>query len=276
MLRALLATNLIVALIALVNALQQGNTRVATNAGFSIIAGLALWWAVTLSRIWPLVIVVGTASAVFGSLNGQPWVGLLVAFGFASLAGWYLSRPMVAASSVKPAEGVDAGAQQDVDAFVTMGYSLAGTISFEVARTKTVRANLMIGPGGDRYAVVTDLVLVIISVFGSKTLVSRNSAMASLLPSALANDLQGASAGELARSHQAALDLLAEHGLTPDRIDTSSLVETHMEREKQSIAAAAGTAKQRLQASLRSGAGEGPLTESATAHERLLAWQAQV
>ena len=74
---------------------------------------------------------------------------------------------------------------------------------------------VMAGPQSDRLAVVTDKVLQITSRFGSRSLVTTNSAVAPVPADILRQHVDGGP-GDLVRAHGAAVTLLDRHSIHPD------------------------------------------------------------
>lgn len=74
---------------------------------------------------------------------------------------------------------------------------------------------VMAGPQSDRLAVVTDKVLQITSRFGSRSLVTTNSAVAPVPADILRQPVDGGP-GDLVRAHGAAVTLLDRHSIHPD------------------------------------------------------------
>jgi hypothetical protein len=226
---------------------------------------------------WLTTLLLAVAAFVCGVLVGHPFVGVVAAV---ALAGWLVlgsSRLQLDPSSVQPLEStaVDPEAAEHAAAFEALAFEQAGALSFVPAPGKTVIETLLIGPEGDRYAVVTDLVLNVVSSFGGRILVTRNSALATVPPDVLGNDLRGATPAELAAAHERALEILAARGLTPDRIRPEHLVEAHVAFERRCIEwATAGAGRRVVQSFFSSGLGAGALDETSASGRRIDAWLA--
>jgi len=127
------------------------------------------------------------------------------------------------------------GAGNFVQQFSAAGFRPCGGYRFHTAG-KTVVMTVMAGPQSDRLAVVTDKVLQIASRFGTRSMVTANSAVAPLPPDVLRQHVAGGPV-ELVRAHDAALTLLERHSIRPDVFasDTEAL---HAVREMEERALA--------------------------------------
>ena len=125
------------------------------------------------------------------------------------------------------------------------------------------------------YAVVTDLVLDVISTFGRRWFSTRNSASAPLPPEYLSNDLRGAEPNELVDAHRRGLEILGARGLTPDPISREQLLETQLSSERRCTEwALRGPRARAAKALLDSGVGQGELDEGPSSLRRIDAWLA--
>jgi hypothetical protein len=173
-----------------------------------------------------------------------------------------------------PEPAVDPEAEGCVAAFEALGFEQVGAYAFDPEPEHTVVATLLLGPTRDEYAVVTDLVLNVVSLFGPRLLITRNSASMSLPPEYLANDLRGAAVDELVESHRRGLELLRARGLTPGEIDGEGLVELQLSLERRCIDWGVRSRGKVLHALVRTGVGHGTLHERASG-QRIDAWLAQ-
>lgn len=227
------------------------------------------WLRMLLYALMPVVVFAIFGYAVFGALLGAVFAVSLVLFAVRDLR----SVP----STLRALEGpaVDPEAAVHVAAFEELGFEQAGAYAFDPVRGKTVVATLLVGPERDEYVVVTDLVLVLTSLFGARVFLTRNSASASLPPEYLSNDLRGAEPRELADAHRRGLELLAARGLVPEPIDAEQVVKIQLEVERRcSEWALLGSGGRAAKALLNSGLGEGELDESPSSVGRIDAWLA--
>lgn len=216
----------------------------------------------------PLVILAFTA---VGWLLDQPVIGLAVGVAFSVYA--------VASSRKLPADftsdtvvetvpnAVGVGAEGFVEEFVRLGYRQVGAFTFRTQGHEIVES-IMIGPAGDRYALVTDAILAITSRFGSRSLVTRNSALSRMPPDMLDNPLQGGSPHELDACHSEALALLAPHA-EAERIDAKAVTALAIDDEKRSIDWARSL---RTHLQPGGGAGHGPLASHPSAQQLITGW----
>jgi hypothetical protein len=116
-------------------------------------------------------------------------------------------------------QAVMAGAEKLVQQFSGEGFTIIGGYRFSFGG-KQVVLTMMLSPGRDRVAVVTDLVQYVVSRFGSRTLVTGTSGVAPLPPGVLRQVVAGGSPAELLRAHAAALTLLDRESLRPDAFAT--------------------------------------------------------
>jgi hypothetical protein len=108
---------------------------------------------------------------------------------------------------------VMAGAEDFVQQFSDEGFRPCGSYRFHTAG-KAVVMTIMAGPQSDRLAVITDKVLQISSRFGSRSLVTTNSAVAPVPADILRQHVDGGPV-DLVRAHGAALTLLHRHSIRP-------------------------------------------------------------
>jgi hypothetical protein len=167
-----------------------------------------------------------------------------------------------------PDDAVGVGAEEFVRTFRELGYHQVGALSFRVFGFDVIET-LMIGPNADRYAEVTDAAINVVSRFGHRTLLTRNSGMTALPPGVLASDLRGADPRELDSAHDRGIEEVSPW-VSPDRIERDDFVERAIEEERRSLAWAR-TQGRRLVAST-SGLGSGPLWERSDRATAIAAW----
>jgi hypothetical protein len=128
------------------------------------------------------------------------------------------------------------GAEQLVDQFCAEGFYVLGAYRFQTGGNPVV-LTVMIGAQRDRLAVVTDKVWQIASRFGSRSLVTTNSAVAPLPADVLRQLVSAGRPADLVHAHDTALALLDDHSHRPDRFasDTEAL---HAVREMEERALA--------------------------------------
>ena len=128
------------------------------------------------------------------------------------------------------------GAEELVQQFAAEGFRTLGAYRFQ-SGGKLVVVTVMAGPQRDRVAVVTDKVWQVASRFGSRSLLTTNSAVAPLPADILRQHLSGDRPAELVRAHESALTLLQDHSCRPDRF-TSDTEALHAVREMEERALA--------------------------------------
>jgi hypothetical protein len=253
-----------------------GDVRAAVVS--SAVAVLFLVAAATgpLRLLWLTVLLYALIPVLVGSAFGHPVIGALVG---AVVAGGALLNAVrglrAVADTLRPLEiaTVDPEAAGHVAAFEALGFEQVGAYAFDPVPGKTVVATVMLGPRRDEYAVVTDLVLDVISTFGPRWLLTRNSASAPLPPEYLSSDLRGAEPNELVDAHRRALEILGARGLKPDAISREHLLETQLSSERRCTEwALLGPRARAAKALLDSGVGEGELDEGPSSARRIDAW----
>jgi hypothetical protein len=248
----------------------------------AVVAAIPLLYAVNvlvapLRLFWLALLLNGLIPALVGYLLGYPVLGVLVGVG---VAGWLALSAVRGVQAVPdtlrplPEPAVDPEAEGHVAAFEALGFEQVGAYAFDPGPDLTVIATLLLGPRRDEYAVVTDLVLNVVSVFGPRLLITRNSASMSLPPEYLANDLRGAAVDELVESHRRGLELLRARGLTPEEIDGEGLVGLQLSLERRCSDWGVQRRGKVLHALVRTGVGHGTLDEHASG-QRIDAWLAQ-
>jgi hypothetical protein len=148
------------------------------------------------------------------------------------------------------------GAEELVQQFSAEGFRTLGAYRFQ-SGGRLVVLTVMAGPQRDRVAVVTDKVWQVASRFGSRSLLTTNSAVAPLPADILRQQLSGGRPAELLRAHESALTLLHDHSCRPDRFtsDTEALhaVQEMEERALAFIGKGALTSAWRIQTAPASG-----------------------
>jgi hypothetical protein len=184
---------------------------------------------------------------------------------------WLRSRPQVpSVSSLTPifTDEVMPRAATFVAELTDRGWEHVGGYAFQTGRTP-VTAAVLLHPEGDRYAAITDMVYAIESRFDdARVLLTINSGRASLPPFYLTNVVK-ASPADLAASHQQALELLAERGLTPLPLDPEAVVEEALASEVETLEWSARHGNGGL---FNFGGGAGELDGSAISATRIETW----
>lgn len=232
-------------------------------------------WSLRLRMLWVTAMLMSIALVASGYVLGYPLLGALAAVLAVGWIALQVGRVVVDPTTLRRLESdpTDPGSAMSIAEFEALGFERIGALSVDPIPGKTVIANVMLGPRDDRYAVVTDLVLDVVSTFGERWLITRNSATVALHHECLANELRGAAPTELAEAHQSALHVLAAKGLAPDRIRTERLLEAHLELERRSLGQLEGHRLRRtFDAFFDSGLGSGPLDESPASQRRIDAW----
>lgn len=211
------------------------------------------------------------AFTAVGWLLDQPVIGLAAGVAF-SVYGVVSSRRLPADLTSDTvvetaADAVGEGAEDFVGQFVQLGYRQVGALTFRTQGHEIVES-IMIGPEGDRYAMVTDAILAITSRFGSRSLVTRNSALSRMAPEMLDNPLQGGSPAELDTCHSEALALLAPH-IRPEVVDAKAVTALAIIDEKRSIDWLRSLRTHLLPGG---GAGGGPLASHPSAEQLIDGW----
>lgn len=127
---------------------------------------------------------------------------------------------------------MDPEATEHVAGFEALGFAPVGAYAFDPEPGRAAAVTVLLGPKADEYALVTDLVLDVVSIFGSRLFITANSAAAALPSEYLSNALRGADPDEIVRAHRRGLELLAAQGLAPDPIDRERLLEIQLSLER--------------------------------------------
>jgi hypothetical protein len=108
-------------------------------------------------------------------------------------------------------------AQQDVDDYLRRGFSLVGSSDVATGGHDTIFSYLL---SADRrtYAVATDKVRCVTSAFGERVMVSISHAATPVPPLELRQRVVTRGVDELLVAHEAALAVLAGHGVQPDSL----------------------------------------------------------
>ena len=157
-------------------------------------------WSVRLRMLWVTAALISIALVVVGYAEGHVLIGVLAAVAVVGWIAFQVGRTTHDPTTLRrlDTDAADPGAATSIAEFEALGFGRIGALSFDPLPGKTVIATVMLGPQPDRYAVVTDLVLDIVSTFGARELVTRNSASIVLQHRCLVNDLRGAAPTELA------------------------------------------------------------------------------
>lgn len=221
--------------------LYLGDMRGAVAAVIIAVSALTFWRARNgdprfRRRYWLGLALLGTAAVILGFPIGVVAGSLAAFFVLQVLLNAVVARK-VGRITLEPLDQalVMAGAETFVQQFSAEGFHVCGSYRFRTAG-KTVVMTVMAGPQSDRLAVVTDKVLQITSRFGSRSVVTANSAVAPVPADILRQHVDGGPA-DLVRAHGAAVTLLARHSIHPDVFasDTEAL---HAVREMEERALA--------------------------------------
>ena len=257
----------------------RGDLRPAAACLLAPLLYLAAALTAPLRQLWLQAGLRALIPVVVGVLLGYPLVGAAIGIALAVLLTLGAVRSVRGQDwetlrALEPNE-VDPQTAGHVAAFEALGFQQVGAYGFEPDPGRTVVVIVMIGPQGDRWAAVTDVVLEVSSTFGKRVLVTRNSAKSSLPGEFLTNDFRGAEPAELADAHGRALDVLRTRGLEPNPIESARLVELQLALESRCVEWSVRRSRRRvLHDVLESGLGSGQLDASAPALARIEAWLA--
>lgn len=167
----------------------------------------------------PLMVVVGAAIALF-------ILQLVANVVVARTVGRITLAPLA-----DPA--VMTGAEELVRQLSSEGFRLIGGYRFHTGG-KPVILSVMIGPERDRLAVVTHKVWQAVSRFGTRSLLTTNSALSPLPADVLRQHVVDGGPPEIVRAHDAALTLLGRHSHRPDVFadDTAALEAVQLMEER--------------------------------------------
>ena len=264
---------LLVGLVAATLVAWVGEARLALVALAVPLVYLAAVLVTPFRIFWLTILLYSLIPALAGYLLGFAVLGVVAGL---AVAGWIVLGAMrglrVVPATVRPLEAVtvDPEAAEHVATFEGLGFEPVGAYAFDAEPGRSVVVTVLLGPKGDQYALVTDLVLDVVSIFGSRLFITANSAVAPLPPEYLSNALRGADPDEIVRAHRRGLELLAAQGLVPDPVDRQRLLETQLALERR---CGEWTLRNGLVQSLfGSGLGSGPLDESPSSNRRIAAW----
>lgn len=258
-------------------AFARGYPGIGLTVVLMVCAYVAVVWSVRLRMLWVTAVLMTFAFVASAYALGRPILGIVAAV---LVVGWLAVR--VGGVAIDPTtlrrldtDDADPGAIVNIAEFEALGFERIGALACDLVDGRTVIENVMTGPRSDRYAVVTDLILNVISTFDGRLLTTANFAFVNVLPERLVNELRGATSTELADAHQTALDVLAASGLAPDRIRAEELLEAHIELERRAIAQLERSRLRRtLNAFFGSSLGSGSLDGSAASRRRIDSWLA--
>jgi hypothetical protein len=257
-----------------------GEIQSAISAGFVGTGSILLvTWARGLpGREWA-----ATAMLFVGiALVGSPVFALAILAAAVGLQVW-LSRRMRSRLSTEferlDAAEVMPGAEEAVAAIEAAGFRRVGALGSDVPQmrgTRRVVASVLTGPDGDRFAVATDRIVEVASRFGERWLLTIDRGLTPVAADKLRQVVARAAPAELPRAHQAALELLAEKGVTPDRLaDDEETVDAALELERSAIAYVAGLSMARtLGIETRRNSSEPMLRDDERSRRRVDEWLA--
>ena len=200
--------------------LYLGDPRGAVAAVIIAASALVFWRARdgdprSRRRYWFGLGLLGTAAVILGFPVGAVAGSLAALFVVQLLLNAVVAR-RVGRITLEPLDQplVMAGAETFVQQFSAERFHVCGSYRFRTAG-KTVVMTIMTGPQRDRLAVITDKVLQITSRFGSRSLVTTNTALAPVPADILRQHVDGGPA-DLIRAHDLAVALLDRHSIHPD------------------------------------------------------------
>ena len=231
----------VAALVASAMLLYLGDTR-GSVAAVVVAASALISWRTRAGdprlrrRYWLGLGLVGIAMVILGFPIGVVAGSLAALFVLQLLLNAVVARK-VGRITLEPLDRplVMAGAEDFVQQFSAEDFRPCGGYRFRTAG-KTVVMTVMAGPQSDRLAVITDKVLQISSRFGSRSLVTTNSAAAPV-PADILRQHVGGGPVDLVRAHAAALALLDRHSIRPD-VFASDAAALHAVREMEERALA--------------------------------------
>jgi hypothetical protein len=258
-------------------AFARGYPLVGVIVILMVCAYVSAVWSVRLRMLWVTAVLMTFAFVASGYAIGRPILGIAAAVLVVGWLAFRVGRVVIDPTTLRrvDTDEADPGTTASIAEFEALGFKRVGALAVDPVPGKTVIANLMIGPREDRYAVVTDLILDVISTFDGRLLTTANWAFVNVQPERLANVLRGATPTELADAHQTALDLLAASGLAPNRIHAEELLDAHLELERRLIARFERSRLRRTYyAFFGSSLGSGPLDRSPASQQRINTWLA--
>jgi hypothetical protein len=274
--RSIAVATLLVGLVAAALVAWLGELRLALTASAVPLVYLVAVLVTPLRIFWLTILLYALVPALAGYLLDYAVLGLVAGAG---LAAWMVLGAMrglsAVAATIRPLEAVtvDPGATEHVAAFEALGFEPVGAYAFDPEPGRAVAVTVLLGPNADEYALVTDLVLDVVSIFDSRLFITANSAVAALPPEYLSNALRGANPDEIVHAHRRGLRLLAAQDLTPDRIDRERLLETQLLLDRRCSDWSLRDRRARvLQSLFASGLGSGPLDEGPSSRQRIEEW----
>ena len=255
--------------------LSHGHPRLVLLVVLTTALFLATVWSIGLRLGWLTALLLASTALILGILAGTPILGAIAAI---VLVAWIAlgSQRRLDPAGLTPLEALPEAlgeASENVAASEAIAFERVGAISFDHGSGRPVVGVVLLGPGADRYAVVTDLVVAVQSVFGHRVLLTQNSGVVPPPPECLANHLHGADVAELAAAHERALAVLRSRGLTPDRLSAERHVDLHVAVERRALDWYNGRrGPGRIGVLFSSGKGAGPLDEGDASERRIDAW----
>lgn len=139
---------------------------------------------------------------------------------------------------------------------------------------KRVTASVLVGPDGDRFAVVTDRMSDVVSRYEGRWLVTTSSGLVPVPEHILRQLVVQGNPSELATAHEAGVELLAERGFTPDRFAADAdVLEAARALEWDSIRFASDSkTKSALRIETRGKGGDPVLADDDRSRRRIDAW----
>jgi hypothetical protein len=169
--------------------------------------------------------------------------------------------------------GVMLGAEDLVRQFSAEGFRIIGA---HCATGQAAIVTVMIGPGSDQLALVTDRVWEVISWFGGRPLVTINSGIAPMPPDVLRQQIAGGAPRQIVRAHGAALTLLERRALRPDVFTVEGdALEAVLALERRVLdVIATATLRTAVRIEMRIPYHTRPLADDPASQDRITAWLA--
>jgi hypothetical protein len=254
--------------------LFAGELRLAVSA--ALVGGGAIL-LVTWARGFPAREWIATALLFTGiGLVGSPFFALVLLAAAVGLQWWLRRRLRERLSAaLEPAgDAVMPGAEEAVAAFETAGFRRCGAFGSQGAEPRVV--SVLAGEGGDRFAVVTDRTYEVVSRFRDRRLLTIDRGVGPAPPHTLRQVVGRAGPAELAAAHQAALAILGERGLEPDRLaNDDAILEAALDYERSAIASVTGLGLgEELRLALRRKTSDPPLRDDERSRRRIDDWLA--
>jgi hypothetical protein len=225
-------------------------------------------------RIWLGLGLLGIGLTILGFSIAVVAGALLALFALQLVANVVVARN-VGRIRLEPLDhpAVMPGAEDLVQQFSAAGFRAVGAYRFRVAG-RPIILTVLIGPERDRIAAVTDKTWQVVSRFGTRSLVTGNSAVAPLPADVLRQQVAGGGPAEIIGAHDAALTLLNRRSRQPDVFATETEVLEAVRQMEMRALAFVGQASLRtaLRVETRGASGTRVLGDDPHSLHRLDAW----